>query len=129
MEQKIRTKLDFERYVDILTTFSFEEFEKHVSSFCSTDDIIFTRKVINDRIVSYRFRKSSTAKFLMPSKALLESKFIEYKGDKTPTVYIQNVPNDIIFVLRGKIHGFSFIRTKKQPLENGVGNILIFSKS
>lgn len=129
MEERIVEALKEREYFDIRTTYSSNNFREYISSFLGTGSKIshVIEKRIDERILSFRFFRPVNSPYELPTKDGILSKFAKYVGDKIPTAYYQNVPRKIEENFGGKIHGFSYMKTKKQPTDSNFVNILIFN--
>lgn len=131
MKQRIDKSLVDRDYFDIWTTFSEESFRNRIISIISSSAKIFFCKSyeINSRLTSFRFWKWNEKEFVLPSKEEVNAQFELYDGDKTPTIFYQNVPVAIFNKLKGFIYGNSLIKTKKQPSNAEFVNILVFKNN
>lgn len=119
-------------YVDIWTTYSENAFFEYCKSFITERNLfVYKAHPINDRLISFRFwkwiPKVIIAEFVLPTKEELLQKFTEYKGDRIPVAFYNNVPIKLFKSLKGKLHGFSFKESDNKLDPTKYVNILVFN--
>lgn len=128
IESRISNSLLKYDYFDVWSTLNESVFMSHISSFHSKTSKKFFCKPhpIDGRLTSYRFYKWVKKDFVLPSKTDVISKFEKYIGDKIPTAYYSDIPLCEFVNLKGKLHGYSVVRTKIQPENTNFTNIIVF---